>query len=252
MTNRPAYTVEAVDHTLAVLGLLTERETVRLTELASELGIGRATAHRLLQMLVYREFARQRPDRAYTAGPALMAARRQARLRSMAFWLRPSLLLAYNRLRESVELQVLSGIDVLSLDTIERPPGDRRSVPGTRLPAERTSGGLALLAQLPADEIRTRFGPLPALTRSQLDRSLAATLREGFGYVRGTDDDSVGVPVLDDDDQAIAALTCTAPRARLTRPRLAEVVSVLRAVAESARRARPATGSPKIDQRRTG
>jgi DNA-binding IclR family transcriptional regulator len=252
MTNKPAYAVEAVDHTLAALGLLTERDAVRLSDMAGELGIGRATAHRLLQMLVYREFARQRPDRAYTAGPALMAARQRARLQNLASWLHPSLLLAYDRLKESVQLQVLSGLDVVSLDSIERPPGERQSVRGTRLPAERTSGGLVLLAQLPAAEVRERFAPLPLLTRSQLDRSLATTRRLGFGYIAGTDAVSVSIPVADGDGQAVAALTCTGPSARLTRTRLAEVVAVLRAVAESARRAHPAAGSQLIEQRRTG
>jgi DNA-binding IclR family transcriptional regulator len=90
------------------------------------------------------------------------------------------------------------------------------------------------------------------LTRSQLDRSLATTRRLGFGYIAGTDAISVSLAVDDGDGQAVAALTCAGPSKRLTRPRLAEVVETLRAVAESASRAHPAAESQLIEQRRTG
>jgi hypothetical protein len=78
MMQRPAYAVESIDHTLAALELLTQREAIRLSDLAGELGIGRATAHRLLRMLVYRGFALQRPDRSYAIGPALTRAAAQS------------------------------------------------------------------------------------------------------------------------------------------------------------------------------
>ena len=255
MTQRPAYAVEAVDHTLAALDLLTQRDAVRVSELAAELGIGRSTAHRLLQMLVYRGFAQQRPNRTYTAGPALMAARQRARLQSLTSWLRPSLLLAYQRLHESVQLQVLSGLEVVSVESIERPAGEGHSLRGTRLPAELASGGLALLAQLPAGEMRIRSRRLPATAQSQLDHSLATTRRRGFGYavgVTGADIVSVSVPVFDPDDEAVAALTCTAPSTRLTRSRAAEAVAILGAVARSAQLTHPAAGRHLITTRRAG
>ena len=110
MMQRPAYAVESIDHTLAALELLTQREAMRLSDLADELGIGRATAHRLLRMLVYRGFALQKPDRSYTAGPSLTAARQRARTQNLRSWLYPSLRLAHDRLEESVQLQVLRGL----------------------------------------------------------------------------------------------------------------------------------------------
>lgn len=238
MMQRPAYAVESIDHTLAALELLTQREAMRLSDLADELGIGRATAHRLLRMLVYRGFALQKPDRSYTAGPSLTAARQRARTQNLRSWLYPSLRLAHDRVEESVQLQVLRGPDVVTVESIERPGTERQLLRGARLPAERAAGGLVLLAQLPASETRARFAHLPDRSMVQLDRALTTTRRQGFGYtagMAGTDTVSVSIPVFDDDARAAAALTCTAPSTRLLRPRVAEAVAVLRAVVPSVR-----------------
>jgi IclR family transcriptional regulator, acetate operon repressor len=256
MMQRPAYAVDSIDHTLAALELLTQREAMRLSDLADELGIGRATAHRLLRMLVYRGFALQKPDRSYAAGPSLTAARQRARTQNLRSWLSPSLRLAHDRLDESVQLQVLSGADVVTVESIERPGTERQLLRGARLPAERSAGGLVLLAQLPASETRARFAHLPQRSLAQLDRALTTTRRQGFGHTAetpgtaGTDAVSVSVPVFDHDGRPAAALTCTAPSARLLRPRAAEAIAVLRAVvpggtgpARPARRSRPTAGS---------
>jgi IclR family transcriptional regulator, acetate operon repressor len=247
MMQRPTYAVDSIDHTLAALELLTQREAMRLSDLADELGIGRATAHRLLRMLVYRGFALQKPDRSYAAGPSLTAARQRARTQNLRSWLYPSLRLAHDRLEESVQLQVLSGAVVVIVESIERPGTERQLLRGARLPAERSAGGLVLLAQLPASKTRARFAHLPHRSLAQLDRALATTRQQGFGYtaeMAGTDAVSVSVPVFDHDGRAAAALTCTAPSARLLRPRVAEAVAVLRAVAQSARREAMVTSLP--------
>ncbi|WP_217697451.1 helix-turn-helix domain-containing protein [Nocardia donostiensis] len=48
---------------------------------AQRIGVAASTAHRLLQMLIYRDFAVQEPDRFYRVGPLLELA---ARSRSAA------------------------------------------------------------------------------------------------------------------------------------------------------------------------
>ena len=42
-----------------------------MSEAAERLGVARSTAHRLLSMLLYRDFAVQDEDRRYDAGPVL-------------------------------------------------------------------------------------------------------------------------------------------------------------------------------------
>lgn len=73
MKNRPAYAIESVDNALRVLQLLRDSGQVRVCDVAAEIGTARSTAHRLLAMLVYRDFAVQAEDRSYRPGPALSA-----------------------------------------------------------------------------------------------------------------------------------------------------------------------------------
>ena len=188
-------------------------------------------------MLVYRGFALQKPDRSYAAGPSLTAARQRAWTQNLRSWLYPSLRLAHDRLEESVQLQVLRGADVVTVESIERPGTGSQLPPGVRLPAGRAAGGLVLLAQLPVSETRARFAHLPHGSLAQLDRALTTTRQQGFGYTTGpagTSAVSVSVPVFDHDGRAAAALTCTAPSGRLLRPRVPEAVAVLRTIAQSA------------------
>ena len=72
---RPAYLLESVDNALRLLQMLRDVGAVRLNQAATELGIARSTAHRLLAMLVYRGFAVQDEKRTYHPGPAMGAAR---------------------------------------------------------------------------------------------------------------------------------------------------------------------------------
>jgi len=45
--------------------------SLSVAQAADRLGVARSTAHRLLSMLCYRDFAQQTEDRCYTAGPVL-------------------------------------------------------------------------------------------------------------------------------------------------------------------------------------
>jgi DNA-binding IclR family transcriptional regulator len=71
--NKPPYSIESVDNALHILQLLRDSGQARVSDVAGELGIARSTAHRLLAMLVYRDFAIQAEDRSYLPGPALSA-----------------------------------------------------------------------------------------------------------------------------------------------------------------------------------
>jgi DNA-binding IclR family transcriptional regulator len=71
--NKPPYAIESVDNALRILQVLRDSGQARVSDVAAELGIARSTAHRLLAMLVYRDFAIQAADRSYRPGPALSA-----------------------------------------------------------------------------------------------------------------------------------------------------------------------------------
>src|SRR5256885_13256667 len=73
MKNKPPYALQSVDHALQLLQMLRDNGSLRVSEAAQELGTARSTAHRLLAMLVYRDFAVQDEARKYLPGAALSA-----------------------------------------------------------------------------------------------------------------------------------------------------------------------------------
>lgn len=86
--NPPAYAIASVDNALRLATILQLEGEISVADAAYRLGVARSTAHRLLQMLVYRDFAVQHSDRNYGAGPVLELAEYSqsatSRLRSVA------------------------------------------------------------------------------------------------------------------------------------------------------------------------
>jgi DNA-binding IclR family transcriptional regulator len=150
LQKKPTYSIEAVDNALQLLQLLRDGGSLRLKDAASELGVAPSTAHRLLAMLVYRGFAVQDESRRYVPGPAMGAGPAGVSwtrlLRELA---RPHMELLCSRVNESVNLMIRVGTKVRFLDTVEGTNalrvGDRQ---GTVLPANKASGGKAMLAEL--------------------------------------------------------------------------------------------------------
>jgi hypothetical protein len=68
LKNKPAYAIASVYSALSLASLLQQEGAMRVTDVAARLGVSVSTAHRLLGMLVYRDFAEQLPDRRYAAG----------------------------------------------------------------------------------------------------------------------------------------------------------------------------------------
>src|SRR4051812_5345195 len=147
---RPTYSIEAVDNALQLLQLLRDGGTLRLKDAAGERGVAPPTAPRLLAMLVSRGFAVQDENRRYVPGPAMgvgPAGLSWTRLlRTLA---QPHMDLLSAQLNETVNLMVRVGTKVRFLATVEGGNvlrvGDRQ---GTVMPANRTSGGKAILAEL--------------------------------------------------------------------------------------------------------
>lgn len=229
MQNRPRYSVDAVDNALLLLLVLRRDGAVRVSTAAEELGVARSTAHRLLRMLVYRGFAVQRDDRAYVPGPALArSVPDPAFLRSR---LRPAMEHVHRTLDETVHLMVREGTQVLFIDSVEaRQPLRVGSRAGVRLPAEVTSGGRALLAQLPVDAVRALYRDRPDVDLARLQRVLARTRRQRYGLnvdESETGIAAVGVCVPDGGGAPFAALTHSAPTMRFRRAAAPGIAQVL-------------------------
>jgi IclR family acetate operon transcriptional repressor len=241
MKNRPAYAIESVDNALRILQLLRDSSQVRVSDVAAEIGTARSTAHRLLAMLVYRDFAVQAEDRSYRPGPALSAQPLRGepaqRLRQV---LRPHMEALCDQVAETINLVVRLGNQTRFLHTVESTQilriGDRQ---GTILPAWQTSGGKALLAELSDAQLtallRGADGRPPEGMTETERRGLVAELRlvRDQGYAENIEVSesgvcAIGMCVRDAAGDPLAALSVSAPSIRYTPERVRFFIRELR------------------------
>lgn len=238
MRNKPAYAIDSVDHALLLATLLQQEGPLGVTEAAERLGVSRSTAHRLLAMLVYRDFAEQRPDRRYRAGSVLRPAGPVdvpvALLRRVAA---PRLRALVDRVGETANLVVRAGTEVRFLLSVQCDQvlrvGDRT---GRVLPAHLTSGGKALLAALPAAELTElyRAAEDSGVSPARLRRELNLVRRRGFAVndqLTETGLTAVGVIVPVSGGVPVAGLSVAMPSARFDRDLLPTWVGALSATA---------------------
>src|SRR6476661_6259146 len=223
MANAPA-----AGQALDVLALIARRgEPVPAAAIARDLGLPRSSVYHLLAVLVDRGYVRHLPeDRRYGLGLAAYelgsAYQRQAPLERMA---RGAMDRLVDATGQNAHLAVLHGRDVLYVIE-QRAPGRPLLVTdvGVRLPAALTASGLAMLAELPAAQVRALFPHRDALvqrdghgptTVSELRRELTAVRARGYAV----EDDSVSAglssvarAVLDHTGHPVAGVALTFPR----------------------------------------
>jgi IclR family transcriptional regulator, acetate operon repressor len=223
--NKPAYAIASVDSALLLASLLQQEGAMRVTDVGTRLGVSVSTAHRLLGMLVYRDFAEQLPDRRYAPGPVLRRGPVQqasaAILREVAL---PHLRRLVEAVGETANAMVLAGPDVRFVATVESPQvlrvGDRT---GRTLPAHLSSGGRAVLATLGDDEVAAVLDGLEEAALAGVLRELRTIRRRGFAIndqATETGLTAVGVAVPPAGGFTGAALSVAAPTARYSRERL--------------------------------
>jgi DNA-binding IclR family transcriptional regulator len=232
----PPYAVASVDHALRIATMLQLEGALTGAEVAERLGVARSTAHRLLQMLVYRDFARQDDRRAYHAGPVLeLAAHSRSRTSQLRAAALPHLHRLVDTLQESVNLSIRTGRMSRFIASVECGQALRvGSREGMVFPAEETTGGLLLLAELPADELAAMYPDGDALRR--LRAELTRVRRAGFVVNQGRSEKgvvAVGVPVREGDGPALAGLSVSMPSVRYDRTQLPALVGTLQAAARA-------------------
>ncbi|MFJ8113625.1 IclR family transcriptional regulator [Streptomyces sp. NPDC096132] len=239
----PPYAITSVDNALRIAAMLQLEGTLSVSEVARRLGVAASTAHRLLSMLVYRDFAVQDEGRAYRVGPVLELAAHSrsatSRLRAAAL---PHLRRLVDLLDESANLTVRTGDAVRFVASVESSQalrvGNRE---GMVFPAHRTTAGLLLLAELTPEELaalydQARFedrpGELPDLASLRAD--LAKVRRNGFALNRERSERGVvaiGVPVHTPDGEVSAGIAVSMPSVRYDKEHLPRLVALLRSVA---------------------
>ncbi len=239
---QPAYPITSVDNALRLIRLFNDRDTLRLTDACSYLGVAHSTAHRLLAMLIHHGFVQQDPQsRTYRPGPTLLeiglSVVEKSDFRTKA---RPLLVELVDLFNETVHLMTLEGTKVRYVDGVE---GNRalRVAPrtGSMLPAHCTSGGKALLAELPDERIRGLYAD-PTTIAPQTDRSvsslpsLIAALEEvrANGYATNYEESeegvgSVAIALRNAAGAALAAVAVAVPTMRLSQDKRREIAAVL-------------------------
>ena len=221
--------VPAVSRALALLERLAgAREPMSLARLAGELALPKSSVHGLCNTLVSFGYLRRQTDGTFLIGPRVMGL-------AEAFVSGTDVAQEFNALwgsdglvpEETVVLSVLSGNEALyvAVRNGARPLGLAFNV-GMRLPAYLSGSGKAMLAQLPADEVRRRFaGQLSTRLTTKgprdldaLQRELALTRRRGWSV----DDEAVregvasfGAPVFDAAGKTVAGVAVCIHKAQL-------------------------------------
>lgn len=238
----------AAGHALDVLELLARRgEPLPAATVARELGLPRSSTYHLLGVLRDRGYVSHlEGERRYGLGVAAYelgsAYQRQAPLQRIA---RGTLDRLVDATGHNAHLAVLHGRDVLYVIEQRAPKGPLLvSDVGVRLPATLTATGLAMLAALPAGQVRALFphadtlvqrdGHGPASTTAL--RSLLQSVR-GRGYAvedghitQGLK--SVAVAVLDHSGHPVAAVAVTFRVESVDDAEVTRLVSAVRAAAD--------------------
>lgn len=237
----PSYPISSVDNALRLLLLFRDQQQLRLSDVSTQLGVSPSTAHRLLAMLMHHGFVHQRGERGvYLAGPALLeigyGAVRSLDLRGIA---QPVLDRLARTIDETVHLAQLEGGHIRYIagaeSTRELRVADRT---GQLFVARTTATGRAILAGLTPTqlaEVLSAAGsdraPSVAET-SALQEELELVRDQGYAINHRPDGiTSVAVAVQNRRGLTVAAINASAPQARMTPSRIAEVVASLKTAA---------------------
>ena len=241
---RPSYAIASVDHALRIATMLQLEGELTVSQVAERLGVARSTAHRLLTMLVYRDFAVQDESRVYRAGQVLELA---AHSRSQTSRLRTASLPHLHHLvdvvGESANLVIRTGDTARFIASVECQQSLRVGTrEGMVFPAHRVTGGLLLLAELTDEQLEAVYAPERYTERPgerpdvvRLRKELTRIRTNGFALNEGRSERgvvAVGVPVRDAAAVARAGLSISMPSVRYDRNQLPSLVAALRLAAK--------------------
>lgn len=215
-----------------------------MTQIAEKVGIHKSTVHRLLATLEEKHFVeRDKSTGAYRLGinmlqMAYLTLERNDLRNIAARYLRQ----LSEQHRETVNLAILDGPDVIYLDVVESPQRVKlAAATGQRLPAFCTASGKAILAFSPFEVVQKVLEQgMPRYTQNTLisvesffenmkqtqERGYALSLQE---FEEGIN--AIAVPILDHRNQPIASVAVAGPSYRLTQERMAEIGNNLMATA---------------------
>jgi IclR family pca regulon transcriptional regulator len=204
-------TVQSVERAFAILETFDEDHPSRTAaDIAAAAGLARPTTYRMLQTLRRLGYVRNVDGRFEVTPRVLRLGAGYLGRESMAARAQPILDRLSEEIGEHVAIGVLDGDEVITLAASRTPHSRLLAVaiqPGQRLPAERSSLGLVLLAHV----------------ASRIDDSTAAIRERGYAITDGALETglcALGVPVRDHTGAVIAALAVAVNAARIDTDRL--------------------------------
>lgn len=215
-----------------------------VVHLCEQTGVTKPAAYRIMKTLEQRGYVvRDDTTREYSLGPALYGLSRAARnATDLVRLAQPTMRRLNEELGETVNLGVVSHGQVVYLDTIESTQRLRSTVQvAIRDHVHSTALGKAVLAALPETQARqvlngadlAKLTPNTLSTVNDLMAQLATFQRDGYAV----DDEEnelgsrcVASAIVDGSDRPIAAISISAPTARMDDGRIHDVGNRLQAV----------------------
>jgi IclR family acetate operon transcriptional repressor len=241
-SKRAVYYIEVVGRALDVLEVFVHEQKSQLTlkEIATRLKQNTNTVFRLLYTLVEHGYVVKTSSKKYELGSKLLdlsnAKLRHTDLIAIAGWHMENL---REQFRETVNLGILAEGQIRYIDVRESLERFRLAemVGGTD-PLHCTALGKAHLAWMPFEEVRRlmresgmpRMTPHTIVTISELKTELEKT--RGRGYAVDREEGMLGgycvaVPILNEDQKPIAAMSIAGPQVRFNERQLESVASAL-------------------------
>ena len=233
--DQPAYPIGSVDKALRLVVMVAENPAgIRIGDAASMLDVAASTAHRLLQMLVHRGFARQDAEtKMYHPGQTLdRLSDQRERTRQIA---RPILAELVTQFSETVHLSTLEGTQALTIVSVESPHmlrvGNRE---GHAQPAARSGMGRVLLSGSGKEVIAAALEAEGA-DRDRYTQSVDSLNQDGYLIQHGEIEagvSTVAVPVRTTTGKAAYAMGVTYPTGRIEQKNLPGLVEQLKGAAQ--------------------
>ena len=236
---KPGTSVQSVDRAVTILEILARTGESGVTEIATELGVHKSTAFRLVATLESHGVVEQNEDRGrYRLGVGLLrlAGATTARL-DVIQEARPLCRQLAAETGETVNIAVLSESSAFYLEQVAGSSAlQSHNWVGQHIPLHATSNGKILLSGLEPERLKEVLGSLPAYTKltitkkTQLRKELDRVREQG--YAVAVDELEVGLtavaaPIRNAHGDVIASMSVSGPTFRLAGSRVDEVVGLL-------------------------
>lgn len=236
--------LRALDRAVTILYTLAEHPRgLSLADLARETGLTTTTAHRMLAALRSKELVRETPQGLHALGiGTLMLSGPYLQGLDLRSEVRPHLEELNSSINEACHVGVLASPHIVYIDKLDSThPVRMVSRVGAAMPAVRTAMGKALLAELPAETVsQTLRDSQVQLNEDVEENAFLETLAEARhrGYALDLEENErgiccVGAALKDSTGRAVAAISVSGPKERMTDGRLDDVAAQVKSCART-------------------